>query len=148
MEEWTKYKLKDVFHFFNGKAIKVNESGNYPVYGSNGVIGYSDKYIFNNSIIIGRVGAYCGAVFYESSKFWASDNTIVVKNKENFDIHFLSYLVTLINLNWFSGGSAQPLLTHGWIKPVKVEIPNFNLQQKIAKILSSYDDLIENNTTH
>lgn len=145
MEEWTKYKLKDVFHFFNGKAINVNESGNYPVYGSNGIIGYSDKYIFNSSIIIGRVGAYCGAVFYESNKFWASDNTIVVKNKENFDIHFLSYLVTLINLNWFSGGSAQPLLTHGWIKPVKVEIPNFNLQQKIAKILSSYDDLIENN---
>lgn len=145
MEEWTKYKLKEVFHFYNGKAIKVNESGNYPVYGSNGVIGYSDKNIFTNSIIIGRVGAYCGAVFYEPNKFWASDNTIVVKNKENFDIHFLSYLVTLINLNWFSGGSAQPLLTHGWIKPVKVEIPSFNLQQKIAKILSSYDDLIDSN---
>ncbi|MBT4135031.1 hypothetical protein HOE39_01675 [Candidatus Woesearchaeota archaeon] len=145
MEGWKEYKLKDVFHFYNGKAVSANAFGKYPIYGSNGQIGYTDEYKFRNSIIIGRVGAYCGAVFYEKDKFWASDNTIVVNNKEGFDIEFLSYLISLMNLNWFAGGSAQPLLTHSWIKPIKVTMPEFPTQRKIAKILSAYDNLIANN---
>lgn len=145
MEGWEEYNLKEVFHFYNGKAIKIKEFGEYPVYGSNGIIGFSDNSKFENSIIIGRVGAYCGAVFYEANQFWASDNTIVVKNKDEFDIRYLSYLISSMNLNWFAGGSAQPLLTHGWIKPIKVNIPPLPTQHKIAKILSGYDDLIENN---
>ena len=145
MEGWKEYKLKDVFHFYNGRAIKAKEVGKYPIYGSNGQIGNVDEYKFEKSIIIGRVGAYCGAVFYENKKFWASDNTIVVNVKDGFDIEFLSYLISLINLNWFAGGSAQPLLTHGWIKPIKVTIPNHATQRKIANILSAYDDLIESN---
>ena len=144
-EDWKEVKLKDVFHLYNGKAINVKETGKYPVYGSNGLIGYSDIEKFSNSIIIGRVGAYCGAVFYEKNKFWASDNTIVVKNKEDYDIEYLAYHIDLINLNWFAGGSAQPLLTHGWIKPIKIKVPPLPTQRKIAKILSAYDDLIENN---
>ncbi len=138
-------RLGNVLNFYNGKAINVESSGDFPVYGSNGVIGFTDSNLFEDGIIIGRVGAYCGATVYEKNKFWGTDNTIIVKAKENFDNKYLSYLLQVIDLNWFAGGSAQPLITHGWIKPIKVKIPELRHQQKIAAILSAYDDLIENN---
>lgn len=141
---WVETKLGDALRFYNGKAGKY-EGGNYPVYGSNGLIGKSDTAIFDNGIIIGRVGAYCGAIQYCPSQFWASDNTIVVKNQDGYDIKYLAYLLEIMDLNQFAGGSAQPLLTHGWIKPISTKMPPLLIQQKIAGILSAYDDLIENN---
>ena len=66
-----KYKLGDVFtEFHSGKGIKSNdvfERGIYPVFGGNGLRGYSS--FFNadgNYIIIGSQGAYCGNVRYFS----------------------------------------------------------------------------------
>ncbi len=142
---WVHTKFATALKFYNGKAGTVNESGAYPVYGSNGIIGYCEEPLFENAIIIGRVGAYCGAVQYCKGKFWASDNTIVVKANAGYDVVFLSYLLHIMNLNQFAGGSAQPLLTHGWIKPIAVKMPLLPIQQKIAGILAAYDDLIENN---
>lgn len=142
---WVHTKFATALKFYNGKAGTVNESGAYPVYGSNGIIGYCEEPLFENAIIIGRVGAYCGAIQYCKGKFWASDNTIVVKANTGYDVVFLSYLLHIMNLNQFAGGSAQPLLTHGWIKPIAVKMPPLPIQQKIAGILAAYDDLIENN---
>lgn len=145
MKDWKEYKLGDVLNFYNGKEVKIKDNDIFPVYGSNGIIGFHNESYFENSVIIGRVGAYCGAVFYEKNKFWASDNTIVVKEKNGFDITFIFYLLSFFDLNSFSGGSAQPLLTHSYIKPIKLKLPPLPIQQKIAAILSRYDDLIENN---
>jgi len=145
MSEWQEVKLKDVLNFYNGKTIDYTKGGEYPVFGSNGQVGLSSKYKYENVIILGRVGAYCGAVFYIKEKCWATDNTIVVKAKNNTDINFLYYLLNILNLNNFAGGSAQPLLTQGWLKPIKINLPPLPTQHKIAKILSNYDDLIENN---
>lgn len=143
--DWKEVKLKSVFSFHNGKKIKPNSEGSFIAYGSNGRIGHSEKPLFEHGIIIGRVGAYCGSIFMPIEPFWASDNTIVVKVKDGFDQTFMSYCLGLMDLNQYSGGSAQPLLTHGWLKPLKIKLPPLPTQSKIASILSAYDDLIENN---
>ena len=145
MEGWKKEKLANVFSFHNGKKIKPNGQGEHIAFGSNGPIGNSEKTLFDTGIIIGRVGAYCGSVIMPKEPFWASDNTIVVRVKEGYDQNFMSYYLSLLNLNWYAGGSAQPLLTHGWLKPIKINLPPLPTQRKIASILSTYDDLIENN---
>ncbi len=142
---WKEYRLAEIVKFYNGKAINYQENGIYPVYGSNGQVGYAQDFKYDNIIIIGRVGAYCGAVFYVKEKCWATDNTIVAKEKENVDIKFLYNLLKILDLNNYAGGSAQPLLTQGWIKPIKIKLPSLSIQKIIAKILSNYDDLIENN---
>jgi len=142
---FSEIPLKNALKFYNGKAIDAQLTGDFPVYGSNGIIGYSNKHLFEDGIVIGRVGAYCGAIVYEKGKFWASDNTIVVNAKLGYDNKYLAFLLEVIDLNWFSGGSAQPLITHGWIKPIKAKIPDYAAQQKIAGILSAYDNLVENN---
>ncbi len=138
--------LGEVLKFKNGKSIKPGTEGEFPAYGSNGLIGGSPEYREENAIILGRVGAYCGSVAYCPGKFWASDNTIVAYPKdESYDIRFLSYLLRDLNLNRWAGGAAQPLLTQTVLKQIEAPIPHLLEQQKIAAILSAYDDLIENN---
>jgi type I restriction enzyme S subunit len=145
--EFPRVLLKDFLEFFNGKSIKAADDGDFPVYGSNGRIGFADEHKYANAIILGRVGAYCGSVEYCPNPFWASDNTIVVKPKaEVAEIRFLSYLLRDLDLNRHAGGAAQPLLTQTTLKQVEAPLPPLPTQRKIASILSAYDDLIENNT--
>ena len=59
--------LEQLIDFRNGKAIKKTDGG-IPIYGGNGVLGYSDKSNYENTLIIGRVGAYCGSVHIEKDK--------------------------------------------------------------------------------
>lgn len=139
-------KISEFVDFKNGKSIKPGGNGQYRVFGSNGIIGGTSEYREENGIIIGRVGAYCGSVKYCSGKFWASDNTIVAHPKtESADIIYFYYLLHHLNLNCWAGGAAQPLLTQTSLKQVEGPIPDIKIQQKIAGILSAYDDLIENN---
>ena len=144
------YKLNKAGNFIefkNGKSIKPRGSGIFPVYGANGIIGMSDEWKERNSVIIGRVGAYCGTVQFCREQYWASDNTIVAYPKDNYtDVVFLYYLLKYAKLNRWAGGAAQPLITQAVIKQIELPHPDIIFQQKIASILSAYDDLIENNT--
>jgi Restriction endonuclease S subunits len=139
--------LGDILVFKNGKSIKPGGIGEYPVYGSNGIIGGGEEYREQNGIIIGRVGAYCGSVSFYPGKFWASDNTIIAYPKNaNYDVVFISYLLKELNLNHWAGGAAQPLLTQIVLKQIEASVPPLPTQRKIAAVLSAYDDLVENNT--
>ena len=138
--------LGEVVRFGNGKSIKPGTEGCYAVYGSNGIIGGSDEFRHENGVIIGRVGAYCGAVVYCPDRFWASDNTLVAyPANDQVDTRFLYYLLLEAKLGQHAGGAAQPLVTQTVLKQVEVDIPDLPTQRKIAGILSAYDDLIENN---
>jgi len=143
--KWSHLPLEQFVDFYNGKSIKPSEKGNFPAFGSNGIIGYSENYLYDKGIIIGRVGANCGSVEVSLNNFWPSDNTIVAKPKSNADLVFVYYLLKNYPLNSYAGGSAQPLLTQTVLKPIKFNIPEYPTQRKIASILSAYDDLIENN---
>ncbi len=145
--EFPRLELGKICLFQNGKSIKPGGSGVYPVYGSNGLIGNSDEYREENGLILGRVGAYCGSVMFCPGRFWASDNTIVCYPEDKkCDVRFLYYLLSHLGLRRWAGGAAQPLLTQTVLKQVVAPIPSLPTQQKIAAILSAYDDLIENNT--
>ena len=144
MSEWKSVKLGDCLEFLNGKSIKVQSCGVWPVYGSNGIIGYSEQYLYENAIVLGRVGAYCGSVARESGKFWASDNTIVVKSKDSVDIDFCYYQMKIMRLNNYAGGAAQPLITHSILNGLSLSLPSLATQRRIASVLSSYDSAIAN----
>ncbi|MEP7042533.1 MAG: restriction endonuclease subunit S [Dokdonella sp.] len=137
--------LGEIVRFGNGKAIKPGGEGAYPVFGSNGVIGGGNEFRHENGVVIGRVGAYCGAVVYCRGKFWASDNTLVAyPATEQIDTQFLYYLLADANLSRYAGGAAQPLVTQTVLKQVEVRVPSLAVQKRIVGILSAYDELIEN----
>ena len=138
-----KYKLGDVGEFLNGK-IRPTERGAFPVYGGNGILDYCNQYNYENVIIIGRVGAYCGCVSACFDKCWVSDNAIAFRPNDANDIHYLKYLLTSLNLNKKHVGAAQPLMTQGILKSLDILLPDFKVQQKIASALSTLDQRIEN----
>ena len=144
MEEWKEYKYKDLFKWNSGKPF-IKEGTQYPVYGSNGVIGYSDTFNYSNRIILGRVGAYCGSVNYYPDKFYATDNTLITECDETKIVYpYAFYMLGTSKLNSFAGGAAQPLITQSILKHLKCYLPSLPTQQKIASILSAYDNLIQN----
>jgi type I restriction enzyme S subunit len=98
MPKWKEYKLGEVVNIKNGKS-RPKEDGIVPVYGGNGILGYSNKSnVDGESIIIGRVGAYCGAVYYENNPVWISDNALYAKSENGFNTKFLYYLLKQDNL--------------------------------------------------
>jgi type I restriction enzyme S subunit len=104
--------LGKLVRFRNGKSIKPGGEGPYAAFGSNGIIGRSQNFMYRNAIILGRVGAYCGSVAYSPDAFWASDNTIVVEpDTEILDTRYAYYALTDAKLSRYAGGAAQPLVT-------------------------------------
>ena len=144
MTEWKTYRLGDITIMRNGKK-RPNTQGVYPVYGGNGIMDYTDCYNAENTIIVGRVGAYCGNVYQSKGKCWVSDNAISVSATELVDSSFLYYLMSSIDFHHHHIGGAQPLMTQDIIGGVEISLPSLEEQRRIAGILGAIDDKIENN---
>lgn len=144
MSEWKEYKLGEIVTFGNGKE-RPKDKGPIPVYGGNGILDYTDKHNYDGeTIIIGRVGAYCGAVYYTNNPIWVSDNALAAKPKEGNHAKFIYYYLQNLNLNDFAEGSSHPLVTQRLLNSIDVRIPNnIDEQHRIASILSSLDDKID-----
>lgn len=150
MEEWKEYKIGDLFsHFKSGKGIKANEifsKGQYPVFGGNGLRGYTTHCNFEGDCaIIGRQGAFCGNVRYFKGKAYMTEHAIIAVANENNNTRFLAYLLGLMKLGRFSGQSAQPGLSVTELAKQLITVPMLSVQNKIADILSALDDKIELN---
>ena len=144
-EEWQIFSLthKDILKLSSGKSISnIQSMGDYPVYGSNGIIGYTTQYNNDDSILIGRVGA-SGSIHYLDHEAWVTDNVLIAKVSKKLEKEFCVYALSYLNLGRFATKSAQPLLTQAILKIVKIKIPTLQEQQKIASILSGVDALIE-----
>lgn len=123
----------------DGLTAENQNGGDYPVYGGNGVNGWHDAYnVERDTIVIGRVGVYCGAVHVTDRKAWVTDNALIVKLKRDMNISYLSSALKYANLNQYAGRSSQPLVSGTRIYPVKIMVPDMNLQnqyeQRITKI--------------
>lgn len=141
--------LDEIANFANGKALvtsKYDKNGMFPVYGSNGIIAFSNEKRYDDGVtVIGRVGAYCGSLYFTNGPAWITDNAIVSTGKNGLESHFLYYLFQTLQLNRTAIGSAQPLLTQSGLKVIKVRVPPIETRIAIQTILSALDDKIENN---
>ena len=144
MSSWKECKLGDIINFGNGRSRPKIE-GEYPIYGGNGILGYANEFNYTDeTIILGRVGAYCGSVYYENKPIWVSDNALSAKPKEGNHSKFLYYFLKNMDLNSHAGGSSHPLITQSLLNSLNVEIcTDFEEQKAIAEVLSSLDDKID-----
>lgn len=142
-------QLNKLVEFKNGKK-RPTEKGVIPVYGGNGILGYTNQFnAERNNLIIGRVGAYCGCVYKCNGKCWISDNAIVGNVRQNADYNFAYYLLKSLKLNKRHIGSGQPLMTQSILNSIEVEIPGYSTQKRIGKILNDIDSQIDaNNRTN
>ena len=131
---WRVGKLKEIIAFYNGK-VKPSNQGKYPVYGGNGIVEYVDSYNDENTIIVGRVGAYCGSLFLEKNRCWISDNAISAKPLKNI-IMFCLYTLHNLNLNERSEGTGQPLITQTILNDIDIIIPSEKVIQTFEEKIS------------
>ncbi|NNM69622.1 MAG: restriction endonuclease subunit S [Gallionella sp.] len=145
--EWTPTTLAKVLSFSNGKS-SPDRADNlpYPVYGSNGIIGFaSETNAEPSTIVIGRVGSYCGSLYFSKEKCWVTDNAIRASAIDDNDAKFLLYLLQTLDLNHWRAGSGQPLLNQTILGSIPTSIPEPDTQRAIAHILGTLDDKIELN---
>jgi len=140
--------LGKYIQFKNGKSSpERDEPGGFPVFGSNGIIGHSSKYNSDNgTIVIGRVGSYCGSVHYSSTKCWVTDNAIIATPIYKDESLFWFYYLKSLNLNMMKVGSGQPLLNQKILSSLPLQnIENID-KKHIGNILFGFDQKIQLNT--
>lgn len=122
--------------FSSGEGIprdELHESGEYPVYGGNGIMGYSKQYNQSvDSIVVGRVGALCGNVHLAKAPFFVTDNAMVVSLKEAVSLNWLVFALRDLRLRELSQSSAQPVITSTKVSRQRVSRPSFSRQSQIA----------------
>lgn len=125
-------------------ARNMDMAGAYPVYGGNGVNGRHSSFTHaNDSIVIGRVGAYCGNVHLAYGKSWITDNALAANfDQSMFCIEFLKETLLLARLNRFASQMGQPLISGKRISAVPLLRPPLMAQQAFADRLADLRSII------
>lgn len=132
----------------NGIMAKdIRNNGTYPVFGGNGLRGYTESYNEEGSFFfIGRQGAKCGNVHYYVGKAYMTEHAIVGKTNANNDAIYLSYKLSLLDLGKLQGQSAQPGLAVGTLAEIEIDVPSIIEQRKVGNLLYIIDKKIALNT--
>ena len=146
---WMQETLGDLCsEFRSGRNISsslIHETGDYPVYGGNGIRGYCDRYSHEGEyVVIGRQGALCGNVRIIQGQNYLSEHAIAVRANADNDTGFLLYLLDFMKLGQYSDQGAQPGLAVNKLLRLKCTVPDKNAQSKIASFLSRLDSQISN----
>ena len=145
---WEWVRLGSIISISSGKFLPSNEmkqDGNIPVYGGNGINGYHNEYLIDKpTLIIGRVGFYCGCVHLSTGKAWVTDNAFITTFSENnININFLKWLLTASDLGQNDNATAQPVVSGKKIYPLVVALPPLAEQKRIIEKLEQILPLVE-----
>lgn len=137
-ENWISTRFDSVLKIKSGDSLtkaKMNEQGMIPVYGGNGITGTHDKSnVETETIVIGRVGYYCGSVHLTSEEAWVTDNAFVLSFPEKIiDKKFIYWNLKHCNLGQYSKSSAQPVISGKTIGPVGINVPPYLEQKRIVE---------------
>jgi type I restriction enzyme S subunit len=145
-KDWQVMKLVDLIKLSSGKGLSKKNmiDGNIPVYGGNGISGYhNDYFIEEPTIVIGRVGEYCGSIHLLNENCWITDNGLyVTKFLSEVNLGFLAPLFQIMNFNSYSKVGGQPSISQTTVTNLSIPFPSLPEQHKIAAILSTVDEQI------
>jgi type I restriction enzyme S subunit len=146
--EWREATVGEFAPFAYGKGLpehRRNLSGEVPVFGSNGMVGFHDEALTcSQTVIIGRKGTV-GAVHYSPKPCWPIDTTFYVIDSDPDVLRFKYYLLKSLGLEHMNADSAVPGLNRDAAHARKILVPPFPEQRAIAHILGTLDDKIELN---
>jgi len=137
---WELLEWKNIVNIKNGKDYKsvLNPNGQYPVYGSGGIINYADEYLCKeNSIIIGRKGTINNPLFVKE-KFWNIDTAFGIESNEEYLLPmFLFYFSQQFNFLELYTSTTLPSLTKTNLQQIKIPLPPLEEQKRIVSKLDT-----------
>ena len=144
---WEVRRLKTLCSMRSGDSISVTlieSSGKYPVYGGNGLRGYTSDYNHDGAfVLIGRQGALCGNVHIAQGRFWATEHAVVATHDTGHNVVWFGAILTAMNLNQYSIAAAQPGLAVERILNLHMPVPLLAEQRAIARYLDHVDRRIQ-----
>ncbi|HEX9690657.1 MAG TPA: restriction endonuclease subunit S [Gemmatimonadales bacterium] len=135
-EHWDVRRLKTLCGMRSGDGItgmSIEPAGDYPVYGGNGVRGYTSSYTHDGEFaLIGRQGALCGNVHLARGRFWASEHAVVASLRSGHILDWFGAILLVMNLNQYSIAAAQPGLAVERVLNLWLPVPPTAEQAGIA----------------
>ena len=123
----------------------IRDEGEYPVIAATGIHGSHSEFKVNPpGVVTGRSGSLGEVVFVERP-YWPLNTTLWVKDFKENQPRYVYYFLKTLDLKRFNSGAGVPTLNRNHLDTLVVKIHDRQNQQKIAAILSVYDDLIGNN---
>ena len=133
---WAFARLGEIIYIQSGDGLTAAnmKDGPYPVFGGNGINGHHDCHnVQKPTLVIGRVGYYCGSVHVTPENAWVTDNAFITHFSE--DEILLSFLVLLLNgtnLKEDENATAQPVISGSKIYPIVIGLPPLPEQHRIV----------------
>ena len=135
-EGWKVGKLLELINVKYGKDHKKLNDGNYPVYGSGGIMRYVDKFLYDKeSVLIPRKGTL-NNVFYINEPFWSVDTMFYTEMKKENIAKYVYFFVKSKDLNAMNAGSAVPSMTTEILNAMEVVIPSDEYLERFETIVS------------
>ena len=135
-------RLGDIVRIKNGKDHKQLGDGEFPVFGSGGVMRYANTYAYNKpSVLIPRKGSL-GNLFFVDVPFWNVD-TIFYTEIDEAQIRpkFLYYFLTTVGLGEMNQAGGVPSQTQSVLNELQIPVPPLEVQREIVKILDTFTKL-------
>lgn len=146
-ENWCWCRLGELISIKSGDGLTSSQMkhGPIPVFGGNGITGYHNKSnIHKETIVIGRVGFYCGSVHITPTEAWVTDNAFITNYPEKqIDRLFLVYILRHLNLGQDNNATAQPVVSGKKIYPMLFPLPPLAEQKRIVAAIEKFMPLIE-----
>ncbi|MGU3289038.1 restriction endonuclease subunit S [Acinetobacter radioresistens] len=122
---------------------EASVESNVPVYGGNGINGYTNEYMLDSPIvIIGRVGEYCGSIHKTTDRVWVTDNALYTTQvNDQILLDYLEVVLRAIDLNRFRSISGQPQISQKTVLEREILVPTKDVQRKIIDRFSNIEKI-------
>lgn len=136
-------RLKDVVTIKNGRNYKHLTEGQYPVYGSGGVIAYTSDYIYDKpSVLIPRKGSI-DKLYYVEEAVWVIDTMFYTEIDITKVIpKYVYFFLKKEHLERYTTASGVPSLTRKVLSQIQIPVPSLEIQCEIVHNLDKFDQLI------
>lgn len=138
-------RFEDVLEIKNGRNQKAveNPGGQYPIYGSGGIMGYANDYLCDaQTVIIGRKGSINSPIFVEEP-FWNVDTAFGLSaNRDVLLPRYLYYFCKKFDFERLNKTVTIPSLTKSDLLKIEIDLPSLEKQQDVVDQLVKIERII------
>ncbi|MDK9561269.1 restriction endonuclease subunit S [Gallibacterium anatis] len=146
---WGYKFLNEVCKIAYGKNLPTKQllDQGYPVFGGNGIIGYFDRYLYEQpQTLISCRGAASGKIMYSAPKSFITNNSLIIESNELLDYFYIYEYLKNKDITPYISGSAQPQITISSIEKIKILLPQEFILNRYSSLVSSlYNKIYLNN---
>lgn len=146
-KDWPMVELGKICEFEYGKPLKEKDriQGSFPVYGSNGIVGWHNEFLVKAPfLVVGRKGS-AGSVHYSDQNGFPIDTSFFIKleNEDNVLLKYLYYCLLKLDLKNLYAQSGVPGLNRNDAYRFKIPLPPLSVQQEIVAEVEGYQKIID-----